>query len=396
MTQEEKAKTYDEVVNKLRRFMEQGVDPLISRADVQDFFPELAEPEDEKIRKHIYNYINVTLDDNESEEKERWLAWLERQGNKDKLIKELGKYKVKYTQEVLSQYLRSEDDKKYIEKTISFLEDFAYKGYEDAVECIDWLKSFNLEKQEAHQSQQMIPVEAKEATYTTEVETGDGGIKVLVTGKVVMPKFKVGDWVVCEVTGSVYQIKNCIENLSNHKYGYDLTNGGYIGSDEVNHYHIWTIKDAKAGDVLASKDGNNILIFRNLDDNTSFSSYYNIAGKGELGWSNKCFIPATKEQRDLLFAKMKEAGYEWNGEKKELRKIEQKTIKSCAEYFNKNNELKMTELSEFQNKLADILMEREYTGSTETEEDMAKGRLEYELAAIKISEEILPLAQKRY
>ena len=115
-----------------------------------------------------------------------------------------------------------------------------------------------------------------------------------------------------------------------------------------------------------------------------------------MGWSNKCFIPATKEQRDLLFAKMKEAGYEWNGEKKELRKIEQKTIKSCAEYFNKNNELKMTELSEFQNKLADILMEREYTGSTETEEDMAKGRLEYELAAIKISEEILPLAQKRY
>ena len=34
--------------------------------------------------------------------------------------------------------------------------------------------------------------------------------------------------------------------------------------------------------------------------------------------------PATKEQRELLFAKMKEAGYEWDAEKKELKKIEQK------------------------------------------------------------------------
>ena len=32
--------------------------------------------------------------------------------------------------------------------------------------------------------------------------------------------------------------------------------------------------------------------------------------------------PATKEQRDLLFQKMKEAGYEWNDEKKELKMAE--------------------------------------------------------------------------
>jgi hypothetical protein len=31
-------------------------------------------------------------------------------------------------------------------------------------------------------------------------------------------------------------------------------------------------------------------------------------------------IPATKEQRDILFSKMKEAGYEWNAKKKELKK----------------------------------------------------------------------------
>ena len=32
--------------------------------------------------------------------------------------------------------------------------------------------------------------------------------------------------------------------------------------------------------------------------------------------------PATKEQRDLLFQKMHKDGYEWDAEKKELKKIE--------------------------------------------------------------------------
>ena len=35
---------------------------------------------------------------------------------------------------------------------------------------------------------------------------------------------------------------------------------------------------------------------------------------------------ATKEQCDLLFQKMKEAGYEWNDEKKELKKVEQEEL----------------------------------------------------------------------
>lgn len=35
------------------------------------------------------------------------------------------------------------------------------------------------------------------------------------------------------------------------------------------------------------------------------------------------YVPATKEQCDLLFAKMHEAGYEFDFEKKELKKIEQ-------------------------------------------------------------------------
>lgn len=35
----------------------------------------------------------------------------------------------------------SEDEERLINTAISFLKDFADKGYENAVECIDWLKS---------------------------------------------------------------------------------------------------------------------------------------------------------------------------------------------------------------------------------------------------------------
>ena len=44
-------------------------------------------------------------------------------------------------------------------------------------------------------------------------------------------------------------------------------------------------------------------------------------------WTFKGGIkPATKEQRDLLFHKMKEAGYEWDALNKELKKIESKKL----------------------------------------------------------------------
>ena len=82
MTQEEKAKAYDEVVNKLKGFMMQGVDPLITRNDVQDFFPELAESEDERIRKALIKYLDA-LDDNEIRygvSFKDMRTWLEKQG----------------------------------------------------------------------------------------------------------------------------------------------------------------------------------------------------------------------------------------------------------------------------------------------------------------------------
>jgi len=86
---EEKAEAYDKVVNKLKGFIMQGVDPLITRADVQDFFPELGESEDESIRKHIISVLedcwqtckNIDYDSSRIQED---IAWLKKQGKKER------------------------------------------------------------------------------------------------------------------------------------------------------------------------------------------------------------------------------------------------------------------------------------------------------------------------
>ena len=94
MTQEEKAKAYDEALERAREYWETDNDNTLdikAKGTMEYLFPELKESEDEKIMKRIYNYINVTLDDNESPEKEKWLAWLEKQGDVNALIQEAAK-----------------------------------------------------------------------------------------------------------------------------------------------------------------------------------------------------------------------------------------------------------------------------------------------------------------
>ena len=126
-------------------------------------------------------------------------------------------------------------------------------------------------------------------------------------------KFKIGDFIVNDYcVGKVVALTNDT---------YLLDTGICIPFSCEHDFHIWNIKDAKKGDVLASKDTSNILIFKNLDTGTSFSSYYNLERRGETGWSNQCFVPASKEQRNILFQAMKQAGYTFDFVKKELNKI---------------------------------------------------------------------------
>lgn len=137
-------------------------------------------------------------------------------------------------------------------------------------------------------------------------------------------KFKVGDWIINSV-GALRHI------LDVNKTGYQ-TDKGWLTRDYYEKcFHLWTIQDAKDGDVLCCENGWTC-IFKSLNSN-SFSSYcFMDCSKWFCELGGECHSlneklcgkihPATKEQRDLLFSKMKESGYEWDAEKKELRKVD--------------------------------------------------------------------------
>lgn len=146
------------------------------------------------------------------------------------------------------------------------------------------------------------------------------------------PKFKVGDWVACiDDDGDIATEK--IASFSHNKVLLVDTNGCHTEypKTELSNFHLWTIADAKDGDVLAT-DNDWTCIFQAFDG-CGFSSYCFMDSQRwfcESGSEahtldsriNGNIHPATKEQRDLLFRKMKEAGYEWDADKKELRKIQ--------------------------------------------------------------------------
>ena len=134
------------------------------------------------------------------------------------------------------------------------------------------------------------------------------------------PKFKVGDWIVTDY-GKVSQVVS-VDNAGD---GYTLDDGIYFSGSWCDMYHLWSIADVKYGDVLANTAGC-ILIAK---DNESCLCYIDKNGEFHANnnkwffanFSDNALMPATKEQRKLLFHKMKESGYELNEKKKGLHKI---------------------------------------------------------------------------
>lgn len=137
-------------------------------------------------------------------------------------------------------------------------------------------------------------------------------------------KFHEGDW----ITNSKLLVGQ-ITSFDGEYYRYmcdGLEQPLHISN--AHKWHLWTIKDAKDGDVLADNYGIYIFnCFDSLDDKLFICKYaYNYSRKvfevGEMLCSKTDVYPATKEQRDTLMKAMADAGYTFNFEKKELKKIE--------------------------------------------------------------------------
>lgn len=150
------------------------------------------------------------------------------------------------------------------------------------------------------------------------------------------PKFKVGDWIVSNFNTVCY-----VESISEKNYYLQLTNG-FHERMSINYvdrnFHLWTIADAKDGDVIFYDDGWTC-IFKNIHG-IWYSSYCFITADGEFhtGYErhavdaklNGNANPATKEQRDILMKAMANAGWEFDFEKKELKKISQHIVSAEA------------------------------------------------------------------
>ena len=161
------------------------------------------------------------------------------------------------------------------------------------------------------------------------------------------PKFKSGTYVVylnntymLEDDGKHYILTAVKKNTSIPVVHLPYGNEDYTMSK-------WTIQDAKNGDVLVTlpSNGSNqskrIFIFKEITDGRYIKNsidYYcelfnnKFMVKSEFAYMGDTiddFAPATREQCDLLFQMMREAGYEWDAEKKELKIIDwSKHIKS--------------------------------------------------------------------
>jgi hypothetical protein len=144
-------------------------------------------------------------------------------------------------------------------------------------------------------------------------------------------------WYVCTCTTCTKDSRIWFNNgtayLGSEILKYDL---GFEPEEYQNYFRLWTIKDAKDGDILASKSGNKIFSYRgNLDLRGNPCAYYGIYKVYDgicfspcaIGNSFTCeeVVPATKEQRKILFEERTAAGGVLHFNKKELKKIDNET-----------------------------------------------------------------------
>jgi outer membrane protein OmpA-like peptidoglycan-associated protein len=157
----------------------------------------------------------------------------------------------------------------------------------------------------------------------------------------VEPKFQVGDWIVNNQTSIIYLVIS-IRDDDYCLWPLDADIEGFLRIVDVDsEYHLWTIQDAKDGDILACNE--EILMFKSYSVQNRISLYCWYNGQTNnfhskevvdisLTKRNKIY-PATKEKRETLFKAMAEAGYTFDFDKKELKKIERNTVDNVETKF---------------------------------------------------------------
>ena len=319
-------KKYKEALEKLQEALAPKDGREISgltRGCIEEIFPELKESEDDRIRKAIKKALQVRCDgsriiSDEPVTLEEAIAWLEKQGGQKT---DIPKWKYKKDNAPLSKDCLILNRYGCVVKAIS-----------GAIVSDAWVLDYNelakLPKQE--EKPQVEAIEEEKVDNSDKVEPKDySSIDPLFfkTTDKVEPKFKVGDWIISHYNHVVY-----IKSIDEKNYFLSCSDGNSekLSIDYINrNWRLWNIQDAKEGDVLSN--GKMIVIFKHFDEPSCkhIVAYIGLDTIGAIqvtddtwNFENYKTTPATKEQRDKLLKAMADAGWQFDFEKKELKKIE--------------------------------------------------------------------------
>lgn len=138
-------------------------------------------------------------------------------------------------------------------------------------------------------------------------------------------RFEVDDWVLW-TDGNIPMRIVSLDDI-----GYE-TDAGFIPFYHDEHLRLWSIDDARDGDILTN--GDIIVIFKKFEEpayRQHIVAHIGLDTTGDIQVTDETWElgidnarPATKEQRDLLYREMTRAGYVWDHDAKELKIARQK------------------------------------------------------------------------
>ena len=101
-------------------------------------------------------------------------------------------------------------------------------------------------------------------------------------------------------------------------------------------------EEFKDGDILRSVKTGTIVIFSNYreEDKVLFDSYFNSINNSNSAWVVSSFRHATEEEKQRLFDLLKEKGFRWNAETKQMERIRKRAEKGERYLFiGRNGEI---------------------------------------------------------
>lgn len=360
MTQKEKATAYDEAVKRAKKEKEKSRN-LGLLEFIEDTFPELRDSEDEKARKELISFLQLPHPQFVGERKqEKWIDWLEKQvpideekvligARKDVALSIMNFLNRNTLGMDLSSMECADLESAVIDSDWSKVYDYMKKKLENQGEQKETLKKVPIWKHwkdgiagngegkpiylvkigNTHSLKSCLGFECDYIELSEldnlmfekqneQIPTDNPG-----------PKFHEGDWTVSNLDGMVRRISEVHFDGYNSYY---VINGKSVNFKEYDIlHHRWSIEDVKPGDILSN--GKMIVIFKKFEEplyKQHIIAYIGLDNFGRIQITNEHWElgidkakPATKEKCDLLFQKMKEYGYTWNSEKKELLKIEE-------------------------------------------------------------------------